>query len=62
MELKKGDRFEMSVNAGVIPRTITVVGSKFIEYLNARRMRKVCLRKTFIRWAKGAELVRRNES
>lgn len=61
MELKKGDRFEMSVNQGIIPRTITLVGSRFVEYLNARRIRRVCLRKTFVRWAKGAELVSRTE-
>ncbi|MDV6347521.1 hypothetical protein R2083_08335 [Nitrosomonas sp. Is35] len=61
-DIQVGDRWEFSTNIGVIPRTVTAVGSKRIAYLNAHGNKCDCSIQTFMRWVKGAELSFRLQS
>lgn len=54
--LRIGDRWENTVNNGVIPRTIVALDKEGVGYRNASGHYRECSIARFRRWARSAEL------
>ena len=58
--IQVGDIYLYTTNNGVIEREVTDIGFKRVGYINNGK-KQACLKSTFKRWWKGAELIYRIE-